>query len=158
MSSLAGVPESIDSPVQKRYDHSRSVGARSFSPNVRSKRSAMSLGSTESSRQTRITTPSPPPPEVTLPPLQAIGTEHFNGLEPLCEEETEPGSFDLILPEVEGTGLYSLEERSEFLFSPQHLRMIFSNFTLFRQYGPSPATLAYPCFIPLFRVPSIWAP
>ncbi|KAK2615977.1 hypothetical protein N8I77_002698 [Diaporthe amygdali] len=95
----------------------------------------MSLRSTESSYQTRITTPSPPPPEITLPALQATSAEHSDGLEPLCEEEIEPGSFDLVSPETEGPGLYSLEERSEFLFSPQHLRIIFGNFALFQRFS-----------------------
>ncbi|KAI3397092.1 hypothetical protein diail_11235 [Diaporthe ilicicola] len=96
----------------------------------------MSLRSTGSSHQTRITTPSPPPPESSLPALQDTGVEHFNGLEPLCEEEIDPGSFDLVSPETEeATGLYSLEERSEFLFSPQHLNIIFGNFTLFQRFS-----------------------
>lgn len=110
-------------------------GARSFSPNVRSKRSAISLRSTESSFQTQITTPSPSPPDFSLPPLQATIAEHPEGLEPLEEEEVDPGSFDLVSPETEEAALYSLEERSEFLFSSQHLRLIFNDFTLFQRFS-----------------------
>lgn len=95
----------------------------------------MSLRSTESSYQTRITTPSPPPVDSTLPALQTATVEHSDGLEPLCEEEIEPGSFDLVLPETEETPLYSLEERSEFLFSPDHLRIIFGDFTLYQRFA-----------------------
>lgn len=95
----------------------------------------MSLRSTESSYQTRITTPSPPPPDHVLPALQAATVDHSDGLEPLCEEEIEPGSFDLVLPETEEPGLYSLEERSEFLFSSQHLRIIFNDFTLYQRFA-----------------------
>lgn len=103
---------------------------------MRSKRSGLSLRSTESSYQTRITTPSPPPADRSLPALQAANLEHPEGLEPLCEEEIEPGSFDLVLPDAtESTGLYSLEERSEFLFSSQHLRIIFGNFTLYQRFS-----------------------
>jgi hypothetical protein len=111
------------------------VGVRSFSPNVRSKRSAISLRSTESSYQTRITTPSPSAPGFSLPPLQATSTEYPDGLDPLDEEEVEPGSFDLVSPETEAADGYSLEERSEFLFSPQHLRIIFGDFTLFQRFS-----------------------
>lgn len=110
-------------------------GARSFSPNVRSKRSAMSLRSTESSYQTRITTPSPSPPEFSLPPLQTTVAECPDGLEPLDEEEIEPGSFDLVSPDAEGASSYSLEDRSEFLFSLQHLNIIFGDFTLFQRFS-----------------------
>lgn len=95
----------------------------------------MSLRSTESSYQTRITTPSPPPVDSTLPALQTATVEHSDGLEPLCEEEIEPGSFDLVLPETEETPLYSLEERSEILFSPEHLRIIFGDFTLYQRFA-----------------------
>lgn len=95
----------------------------------------MSLRSTESSYQTQITTPSPPPLEHALPALQATTVENSDGLEPLCEEEVEPGSFDLVLPEGEDTGLYSLEQRSEFLFSQQHLRIIFGDFTLYQRFA-----------------------
>jgi hypothetical protein len=110
---------------------------RSFSPNVRTKRSAVSLRSVESSYQTRITTPSPSPspPGLKLPPLQATGAEYPDGLDPLEEEQIEPGSFDLVTPETEGPGAYSLEERSEFLFSAQHLRIIFGDFTLFQRFS-----------------------
>lgn len=133
--SLPDVPESIESPIPKRLDRSTSAGALSSSPNMRSKRSGLSLRSTESSYQTQITTPSPPPQGLALPPLQAATAEYSDGLEPLCEEEVEPGSFDLVLPETEEPGLYSLEERSEFLFSAQHLRIIFDDFALYQRFA-----------------------
>ncbi|POS74273.1 hypothetical protein DHEL01_v207336 [Diaporthe helianthi] len=41
------------------------------------------------------------PPDSTLPPLQATIAEHPAGLEPLGEEEVEPGSFDLVSPKTE---------------------------------------------------------
>lgn len=95
----------------------------------------MSLRSTESSYQTRITTPSPPPLDLALPALQAASADYPDGLEPLCEEEVEPGSFDLVLPETDEASLYSLEERSEFLFSAQHLRIIFGDFSLYQRFA-----------------------
>lgn len=102
---------------------------------MRSKRSGLSLRSTELSYQTQITTPSPPLQGLALPALQAATVEYSDGLEPLCEEEIEPGSFDLVLPETEETGLYSLEKRSEFLFSTEHLRIIFDDFALYQRFA-----------------------
>ncbi|KAH8882810.1 hypothetical protein GQ53DRAFT_587654, partial [Thozetella sp. PMI_491] len=48
-------------------------------------------------------------------------------LEPLDEEEIEPGSFDLVVPGQDGQFHYSLERRSEQLFSKEHLAVIFKD-------------------------------
>ncbi|PQE13219.1 Hisactophilin c49s mutant phototropin phy3 fusion protein [Rutstroemia sp. NJR-2017a BBW] len=66
-----------------------------------------------------------------LPPLQSKGPLEDIGdqLEPLNEEDLDPGSFDLVAPPpVEGTSKrFSLEKRSEQLFSTEHLRVIFAD-------------------------------
>lgn len=43
------------------------------------------------------------------------------------EEEYEPGSFDLVAPVEQGVKQYSLETRSEQLFSTEHLQIIFKD-------------------------------
>ncbi|KAI0016726.1 hypothetical protein F4780DRAFT_664836 [Xylariomycetidae sp. FL0641] len=66
----------------------------------------------------------------TLLPLQTKGPSENDTLEPLAEEEYDPASFDLIAPRS-GTGpqasQFSLEQRSEQLFSVDHLRVIFDD-------------------------------
>lgn len=59
----------------------------------------------------------------------------FNGheLAPLDEEDIDPGSFDLVAPPAYGEG-YSLEKRSEQLFSTEHLQIIFSEPSLLQKF------------------------
>ncbi|KID86814.1 PAS-like protein [Metarhizium guizhouense ARSEF 977] len=67
--------------------------------------------------------------ETELPPLQVAGGDP-DGLDPIAEEELDPGSFDLVMPvEQNGstTGKYKLEKRSELLFSSRHLEAIFDD-------------------------------
>ncbi|PHH86778.1 hypothetical protein CDD83_9758 [Cordyceps sp. RAO-2017] len=64
-----------------------------------------------------------------LPPLQ-VANGKPEGLEPVGEDELDPGSFDLVMPgEQDGSerGQYELEQRSELLFSGRHLRAIFDD-------------------------------
>lgn len=61
-----------------------------------------------------------------LPALQAKGVDNADYLHPVTDEDMEPGSFDLIVPSPQ-VGVYSLERRSELLFSADHLRVIFSD-------------------------------
>lgn len=67
-----------------------------------------------------------------LPPLQQKG---FNGYElaPLDEEDIDPGSFDLVAPPQSGEE-YSLEKRSEQLFSREHLQIIFRDPSLLLKF------------------------
>ncbi|RDW84533.1 hypothetical protein BP6252_02123 [Coleophoma cylindrospora] len=59
-----------------------------------------------------------------LPALQSkAGID--DQLEPLVEEDLDPGSFDLVAPPDAATKQYSLETRSEQLFSTEHLKAIF---------------------------------
>ncbi|KAF2461397.1 hypothetical protein BDY21DRAFT_360523 [Lineolata rhizophorae] len=63
----------------------------------------------------------------TLAPLQTKGTlEENERLEPLLEDD--PRSFDLISPpNVAGSRTYSLERRSDDLFSREHLETVFAD-------------------------------
>jgi hypothetical protein len=79
-----------------------------------------------------------------LPPLQERRLDEQDELEPVDEEDIDPGSFDLVAPADDGVRQYSLEKRSEQLFSTEHLRTIFEDpslllkFTSFlRSFRPS---------------------
>ena len=64
---------------------------------------------------------------VYLPALQTRGAEDEDALQPLQDEEIDPGSFDLVLPSGSDAKVYSLEQRSELLFSKEHLAAIFED-------------------------------
>ncbi len=68
-----------------------------------------------------------PPIAPSLPALQVRGSGEAEGLEPLEEEEIEPGSFDLVAPAQVNQNVYSLEKRSEQLFSKEHLAVVFAD-------------------------------
>lgn len=59
-----------------------------------------------------------------LPALQTKGASEEDNLEPLQEEELDPGSFDIIAPEDQGYKPYSVEDRSDLLFSKEHMGVI----------------------------------
>ena len=70
-----------------------------------------------------------------LAPLQHKGLDDHDMLEPLNEEDIEPGSFDLVAPVDDAEyKQYSLETRSEQLFSTEHLKIIFSDPSLLLQF------------------------
>jgi PAS domain S-box-containing protein len=69
-----------------------------------------------------------------LPRLQDKGAADEHILEPLNEEEIEPGSYDLVRDDEEPVKRYSLEERSELLFSTEHLKVIFSDPSLLLRF------------------------
>ncbi|TAQ85716.1 Histidine kinase [Chlorociboria aeruginascens] len=56
-------------------------------------------------------------------------------LEPLDTDELDPESFDLVAPPAGKQKLYSLEARSELLFSVEHLRSIFNDCLLLQQFS-----------------------
>ncbi|KAI9738126.1 MAG: hypothetical protein M1818_005555 [Claussenomyces sp. TS43310] len=63
-----------------------------------------------------------------LPALQTNGqTAEGDGLLPLCGEDVEPGSYLLVTPPEHPPNQYSLETRSEQLFSAEHLRLLFED-------------------------------
>jgi hypothetical protein len=70
-----------------------------------------------------------------LAPLQQKILDEHDTLEPLNEEDIDPGSFDLVAPPgSEASKQYSLETRSEQVFSAEHLRIIFSDPSLLLQF------------------------
>lgn len=85
-----------------------------------------------------------------LPALQTRGAdEACDALEPLAEEDVEPGSFDLVIPATNLT-VYNLERRSELLFSVDHLRIIFGD-PVFLQRFLNFITIYRPHSVPLLR-------
>jgi hypothetical protein len=55
-----------------------------------------------------------------LPPLQQKGAGDYDQLQPLNEEDIDPGSFDLVAPQGNEFKQYSLERRSEQVSKIQH--------------------------------------
>ncbi|KAE8451978.1 hypothetical protein EG329_002142 [Mollisiaceae sp. DMI_Dod_QoI] len=138
-SSLQHHSEQPEMPVAKRPDfdkfdkmeersesrgHRRGIPISMQSPSTESIRST-SRGSERSSYQTNATS---------LPPLQQKGVDDHDQLEPLDEEDLDPGSFDLVAPADSGFKLYSLETRSEQLFSTEHLQIIFNDPSLLLRF------------------------
>jgi hypothetical protein len=119
--ALSPEPELVDEPPPIKEVRIASDSTRA--PSALSRRSR--ANSTVSSYQTN---------ETSLPPLQtrAAGDDDF--LEPLLEEEIDPGSFDLVIPGHGEGGLYSLERRSEALFSQDHLQAIVEEPALLQQF------------------------
>lgn len=110
---------SVDIPVDP-------CGTTPFQPGLQPRLITPSLTATETSRtETSIQTEQAVTP--TLPALQAKGVDDLeDGLQPVDEDNMEPGSFDLIVPS-RPVGVYSLERRSELLFSTEHMRVIFAD-------------------------------
>ena len=94
-------------------------------PKCSSSQSRSRAGSTSSSYQTNATS---------LPALQQKGLDEDGQLVPLNEEDIDPASFDLVAPHEAGAKQYSLETRSEQLFSTEHLQMIFSDPSLLSRF------------------------
>ncbi|KAI1097459.1 hypothetical protein F4804DRAFT_171401 [Jackrogersella minutella] len=66
--------------------------------------------------------------------LQSNRLIDHDGLKPLTGEETDPSSFDLVSPCISPGIQYSLETRSEALFSRDHLEVIFDDPILLRRF------------------------
>lgn len=69
-----------------------------------------------------------------LPALQTKALDENDQLEPLDEEDLDPGSFDLVAAPAAESRQYSLETRSEQLFSTEHLRVIFADPVLLSRF------------------------
>lgn len=69
-----------------------------------------------------------------LPALQQKTLDENDQLEPLDEDEIEMGSYDLLAAAPDGLKQYSLETRSEQLFSTEHLQIIFADPSLLLQF------------------------
>ena len=85
-------------------------------------------------QSTRTTVESYQTNDTSLPALQTKGAGDEDMFQPLYEEEIDPGSFDLVVPAHGDSGLYSLERRSEALFSKDHLRTIFDDPPLLQKF------------------------
>lgn len=97
-----------------------------FQPGLQPKLIVPSLTATETSR-TDMSDQTEQAMTHALPALQSKGVDDLeDGLQPVDEETMEQGSFDLIVPS-RLVGVYSLERRSELLFSTEHLRVIFAD-------------------------------
>lgn len=81
-----------------------------------------------------------------LPALQQKGLpDELDRLSPLLEDD--PKSFDLVAPnEADGSGGFNLEERSEQLFSKEHLEAIFRD---------TPSLLRFTAFLSVARPKSV---
>ncbi|KAF7897478.1 hypothetical protein EAF00_005706 [Botryotinia globosa] len=126
------LPEHFDIPErEERVEIRDSKQSILSSPQSLSSPSTMrsrsrSRGGSVSSYQTNATS---------LPALQKTGVlEEGELLEPLNEEDIDPGSFDLVAATETAGKRYSLEARSEQLFSTEHLRIIFRDPSLLLRF------------------------
>ncbi|CAH0037957.1 unnamed protein product [Clonostachys solani] len=86
-----------------------------------------------------------------LPALQAkAGSYAAEDLRPLDEEEYDPRSFDIVAPSHEEQAVYSLERRSELLFSKEHMATILADSRLLGQFAHFLATVR-PDSVPLLK-------
>jgi hypothetical protein len=142
MERLIRVFSSIDNEEHREMEEERPEGEdrlflRDSRPSITSTQSPASP-STQRSRSRAGSVSSYQTNATSLPALQSKGPleDSADQLEPLNEEDLDPGSFDLVAPApVEGTSKrFSLETRSEQLFSTEHLRVIFADPTLLLRF------------------------
>jgi hypothetical protein len=70
-----------------------------------------------------------------VPALQSKGNlDESDALQPVNDDDLDPGSFDLVAPTQCGSKQYSLETRSEQLFSAEHLKIIFEDPSLLLRF------------------------
>ncbi|KAB8297237.1 hypothetical protein EYC80_002606 [Monilinia laxa] len=111
------------------------VEIRDSKPSMLSSQQSMSSPSTGRSRSRAGSVSSYQTNATSLPPLQKTGVlEDGEILEPLNEDDVDPGSFDLVAATETGGRRFSLETRSEQLFSTEHLRIIFSDPSLLLRF------------------------
>ncbi|KAI0201015.1 hypothetical protein F4808DRAFT_460219 [Astrocystis sublimbata] len=108
----AGLPES---PLIESYDQKSKLdepvlppSLKSHSPNNSTESISTTLGSL-------------------LPALQSINIADHQGLRPLIAEDIDPASFDLVAPPEPPEPQYSVEMKSEMLYSAEHLKVIFED-------------------------------
>jgi len=126
MLDMSELQEEGRSSLQERRQNRQDLPERphtAMSSSIQSPASVTSRSASPSSYHTNATS---------LPPLQQKGYD--DQLEPLLEEEINPGSFDLVAPGETGAKVYSLEKRSEQLFSTEHLRIIFKDPSLLLRF------------------------
>ena len=133
---IHSAPESVAGSVVS------SRGARSPSTYPRSSRDRATLSTFSTSLQTGL--------ELPLPGLQTKGAdEACDALEPVAEQDVQPGSFDLVVPAT-SLGVYHLERRSELLFSVAHLRVVFDD-PIFLHRFTTFVSIYRPQSVPLLR-------
>ncbi len=70
-----------------------------------------------------------------VPALQSTDNlDVTDALQPVDDDDLDPGSFDLVAPAQGGSRQYSLETRSEQLFSAEHLKIIFEDPSLLLRF------------------------
>jgi hypothetical protein len=84
-----------------------------------------------------------------LPALQDMNPADRDGLKPLAGD-SDPASFDLVAPAEEPDFQYSIEARSELLFSIEHLKFIFDDPKPLQEFTSFLYTLR-PESVPLLR-------
>ncbi|ESZ92988.1 hypothetical protein SBOR_6609 [Sclerotinia borealis F-4128] len=108
---------------------------RESRPSMLSSQQSMSSPSTGRSRSRAGSFSSYQTNATSLPALQKTGVlEEGELLVPLNEEDIDPGSFDLVAATETAAKRFSLEARSEQLFSTEHLRTIFSDPSLLLRF------------------------
>lgn len=108
---------------------------RDSKPSMLSSQQSMSSPSTTRSRSRGGSVSSYQTNATSLPALQKTGVlEEGEILEPLNEKDVDPGSFDLVSATETGGKRFSLEARSEQLFSTEHLRIIFNDPSLLLRF------------------------
>lgn len=85
-----------------------------------------------------------------LPALQVKSGPYEDDLRPLGEEEYDPRSFDIVAPSGHESGAYSLEKRSDLLFSKRHMATILKDSHLLGQFVDFLATTR-PNSVPLLK-------
>ncbi|KAI0834197.1 hypothetical protein F5Y06DRAFT_307124 [Hypoxylon sp. FL0890] len=89
--------------------------------------------STESRKASSTSSPGPLTGDM-LHGLRSKGSTEHDGLEPVAEDEVDSTSFNLVSSRNGSLPQYSLEARSEMLFSKEHLEVIFDDPRLLEKF------------------------
>lgn len=107
---------------------SRRQASGSSGPTTPERRDKSSYAESVSSNDTSVSSQ----PRNELPPLQTKAFEEVDRLSPLAEDD--PSSFDLVPQGFEESSRFSLEKRSEMMFSRAHLEEIFADPSLMLRF------------------------
>lgn len=114
--------------IDYRENHSPRDSSDEPSASTFDSRPGSNAGSTTTYQTTVQSVPT------SLQPLQQKNLDEHDHLEPVNEEDLDPNSFDLVAPAEVGYKQYSLETRSDQLFSTEHLKTIFSDPSLLLRF------------------------
>ncbi|KAF1984235.1 hypothetical protein K402DRAFT_395896 [Aulographum hederae CBS 113979] len=140
-------PRKLQRKIREAREKSKPVTSGSSSVTTPDSRELRSSTGSIVSEDTSASSIYNPPTTTNLPPLQAQGPleEADDHLTPLSEDD--PGSFDLLQPSTDASvQTYSLETRSEEIFSRAHLLAIFAS---------PPLLLRFSSFLTTFRPSSV---